>query len=627
MEFDDIFRQALELRRQHGVSNDDPRLINWIRANTNDQARSMDDLATLTQRLGDQRDQEEEKTKVHEAIALNALQGISFGFADEILGGARGVFDPNQTIGESIEAGRAATEKSRQDRPVLSLASEVIGGFAVPGLGGAKALKGAKTFGQGIKRGAAVGGAEGLLFGAGAAEGDPLERIPGALLGAAAGTVGGGLLGGPASALTRKFAKGQRSSRANAAEVVQAEIEARGLRSSDEVLDEFLQRRKVGDFSDLRTGPSTRLGEAPELQDLATAASRTSPEARELARGFVDQTTEIVQEEAARGLKRIDAPSAASTRTRIASQLEEAKRLLEAQPPDPPSVARRKEALAREIDQRPRAKNKAERNRRREGDRAERRSIAEERKELVAGDRQAGRTMQQALTREQRALEAGEKFRSKDVSLSQVRNMDARERKAFRSGVVEDLVRTNEAGGDVSRFFIGEAGDAVTEKLRIALGQEQFDAASGMFEILSSRISLAKKAEAGLGGGVSEAAARLKAQTGGAVRAVLDWLQSSLSFSPEIATARLIGGEFSQSITARLAREGAEVDKLVARGLLGDVADEPLATTARALLDPSTLDDVVPRSALRNLGGLITPRSILQRGTAAGGGVTANQFR
>ncbi len=126
-------------------------------------------------------------------FARMLAQGATFGFADELVGLAGG----------DVEASRQRVEDLRTAQPGASLASEVAGGFLLPGVGGARAAQAggrtARAAGRGALATGALGAAGGGLFGLGEAEGTLLERaeeaktpaVVGGLLGAATGGAGG----------------------------------------------------------------------------------------------------------------------------------------------------------------------------------------------------------------------------------------------------------------------------------------------------------------------------------------------------------------------------------------------------------------------------------------------------
>tara|TARA_R100000773_G_scaffold15346_1_gene13958 strand:- start:411 stop:2057 length:1647 start_codon:yes stop_codon:yes gene_type:complete len=112
-------------------------------------------------------------------------QGISFGFGDEAEAFARALYakfldgdDFNTAYNETVKEIRDDIKEFREDEPVLAYGSEIAG--AIPSSIGA----GAKLAQLGIK-GLKNPVIQGAVYGAGAGEGNPVERVPDALLGGA----------------------------------------------------------------------------------------------------------------------------------------------------------------------------------------------------------------------------------------------------------------------------------------------------------------------------------------------------------------------------------------------------------------------------------------------------------
>ena len=112
-------------------------------------------------------------------------QGVSFGFGDEAEAFARALYakfldgdDFNTAYNETVKEIRDDIKEFREDEPVLAYGSEIAG--AIPSSIGA----GAKLAQLGIK-GLKNPVIQGAVYGAGAGEGNPVERVPDALLGGA----------------------------------------------------------------------------------------------------------------------------------------------------------------------------------------------------------------------------------------------------------------------------------------------------------------------------------------------------------------------------------------------------------------------------------------------------------
>jgi len=126
-----------------------------------------------------------------------ALQGATFGFGDELVGGAAAGGaaltggDAGEAYRRNTDAARAEIRSNREAAPVSSFVAEATGGALVPVSGGSGFIGNASTTGGRIARTAAVGGGAGALTGAGESDGDLGDRA----LGATAGGALGALLG------------------------------------------------------------------------------------------------------------------------------------------------------------------------------------------------------------------------------------------------------------------------------------------------------------------------------------------------------------------------------------------------------------------------------------------------
>ena len=123
-------------------------------------------------------------------LAESAAQGLTFGFGDEIEAVIRKAVSPEKTYAENLKDARTSLKQFQQQNPGSAIAAEITGSiqptalsFFIPGLGPAAATT---TAGR-VGRVAATSGAQSALYGAGAAEGTPTERLDDAAL---AGTIG-----------------------------------------------------------------------------------------------------------------------------------------------------------------------------------------------------------------------------------------------------------------------------------------------------------------------------------------------------------------------------------------------------------------------------------------------------
>ena len=122
-------------------------------------------------------------------VSQQALQGMSFGFADEIEARLRALAKDTDYEDE-IEDVRAEIEAFREKNPGMAFTAEMAGAFLIPGFATTKLIQMAPKLGQfdkgqklfnAMKRaivGAGAGGVEGAAYGAGVAEEG--ERIEGA---------------------------------------------------------------------------------------------------------------------------------------------------------------------------------------------------------------------------------------------------------------------------------------------------------------------------------------------------------------------------------------------------------------------------------------------------------------
>ena len=257
------------------------------------------------------------KTGALEAGVRGATQGLSFGFADEIEGGARAlgnkIMDPSKPLGEHYDAAvgdaRSRNEAASSEHPLAYYGSEVGSSLLVPGgmarLGVQSAVKGAQGLGLGARSvaGAKEGAAYGAAYGAGKSEGGIEERLTGAAGGGALGAGVGAaapIVIDAATGLVRPLVNAARSiaqpQQEAARRVTQAvdddianRITARGSQplSPDEIArnqtaaDLFRQGRLGDDMRNIDIG-----GE--NVRSLARSASNNSPEAREILQASND---------------------------------------------------------------------------------------------------------------------------------------------------------------------------------------------------------------------------------------------------------------------------------------------------------------------------------------------------
>lgn len=132
------------------------------------------------------------------SAARGALQGLTFGFGDEITARGASLLSGREYDAE-LSAERQRLAKGREDHPVASIGSEVAGAVAAPAAA-FKALNNAGFFARSATS-SGVAAASGGLYGFGAGEGGAGERLDNAkLTGAISGGIGALAPGGGALA-------------------------------------------------------------------------------------------------------------------------------------------------------------------------------------------------------------------------------------------------------------------------------------------------------------------------------------------------------------------------------------------------------------------------------------------
>jgi alkylhydroperoxidase/carboxymuconolactone decarboxylase family protein YurZ len=156
-----------------------------------------------------------------ESAGRGAVQGLTFGFGDEIYGAAKGAYDKVAGSGDFAgtytkerDAVRAANERASEANPWSYGLGEVGGAVAVPfgmvGAGAKTAQAANASLGARSLSAAGQGAGYGAAYGLGTAEGDLGEQAMSTLGGAVAGgVVGGALPGAVALASSAVRAPGQ----------------------------------------------------------------------------------------------------------------------------------------------------------------------------------------------------------------------------------------------------------------------------------------------------------------------------------------------------------------------------------------------------------------------------------
>lgn len=154
-----------------------------------------------------------------ESAGRGALQGVTFGFGDEIYGAGAGAVDfltgNGFNYAKNRDEARAANDRAREANPGTYLAGEIGGGLALP-FGAAATAARAGTVGRGlmtatglapeaaattlgarVAQGAGQGARAGATFGLGTSNADLTEGdVTGTLMETGKGALGGAILGG-----------------------------------------------------------------------------------------------------------------------------------------------------------------------------------------------------------------------------------------------------------------------------------------------------------------------------------------------------------------------------------------------------------------------------------------------
>lgn len=152
------------------------------------------------------------------AATTGALQGLTFGFADELTAGVETIprvigdlatgrgFDPGRAFSEALTGAQEYMNAEQARNPVGAAVGDFVGAVANP-INKLGFLNGAASVPGAIVRGAADGAIFGGISGFGRADGDLADRAVEAAKGATVGAGVGGVLGGTVGALAGKAAK------------------------------------------------------------------------------------------------------------------------------------------------------------------------------------------------------------------------------------------------------------------------------------------------------------------------------------------------------------------------------------------------------------------------------------
>lgn len=213
-------------------------------------------------------------------------QGATLNAADEIEAGIRTGGGMWGDYGRTADEIRDANDAFAADNPKTTLALQLMGGVAVPGMGAANVVARGTTTAARMGRGAASGGIIGSLAGFNAGENGLVNRAEHAAVGGIVGTATGGALTAGAAALTpvvrglmaRFGALDGPEAQRLLSEAVDREAAARGLRR-----DDLLNVISVNAVPFQRQpGLSLATGGHENLNGLAHMVAAADPRARDI---------------------------------------------------------------------------------------------------------------------------------------------------------------------------------------------------------------------------------------------------------------------------------------------------------------------------------------------------------
>lgn len=211
------------------------------------------------------------------AATTGALQGLTFGFGDEMTAGVetpfrvigdlatgRG-FDPGRAFSEALTGAQEYMNAEQARNPVGAAVGDVIGAVANP-VNKLSLLNKATSVPSAIARGAADGAIYGGISGFGRSDGDLTERAVEAATGATVGAGAGGVLGGTVGAIAGRAAK------AKVPSVEQMEDQAGAIYEAAEKSGVVFPKAAVRNFADDITAKAITEGIDQTIHPAATAA-------------------------------------------------------------------------------------------------------------------------------------------------------------------------------------------------------------------------------------------------------------------------------------------------------------------------------------------------------------------
>ena len=163
------------------------------------------------------------QTQTQSSVLDPLVQGITFGFGDELRGAVQGGISAAQggdfgaTYNQVTDESRNALTNERRVNPWGSVAAEVAGAIPTGMLAGGQLAGRGATLGMRALTSGAVGAGQGAAYGFGASEGGMSERAKGAGVGAAFGGAVGAAVPLASNAIGQAIQKGQQGAVLNAA--------------------------------------------------------------------------------------------------------------------------------------------------------------------------------------------------------------------------------------------------------------------------------------------------------------------------------------------------------------------------------------------------------------------------
>lgn len=206
-----------------------------------------------------------------DAFIRGAADTSSFGFSDELTGIMNAITYGDTTVNQEIDRQRAVDAYDAQHSPWARLTGQVAGAFLNPLGAAGNAIRGGRvalTAGGAMREGAVFGG----LYGFGSGEGNPVERLPSAGIGAAVGGAGGAALGGAAEVIGPRIAS-RLATGGNPRQLERAQL--------------------LGDFTDQGVTPLPANVGGPGVNRLTSAAGQSPVSAGRVVEAFQRQGNEM----------------------------------------------------------------------------------------------------------------------------------------------------------------------------------------------------------------------------------------------------------------------------------------------------------------------------------------------